>query len=95
VTDRPSVNVHAILLGLFSVAHTPEGAEHAARTVLEIHAHELAQQQRAEADRRQAHEVDRFGRLDHETALQLDAVRDAANFIDPKAQDASTEGDTP
>lgn len=41
-----SVNIEAILIGLFSVAHTPAQAEHAAREVMRMHAHELAQQQR-------------------------------------------------
>jgi hypothetical protein len=41
-----TANMHAILVGLLSVAHTPEQAEHAARTVLDQHAHELAEQQR-------------------------------------------------
>jgi hypothetical protein len=38
------INVEAILVGLLSVAHTPEQAEHAAKEVLRIHAHELAEQ---------------------------------------------------
>lgn len=38
--------LEAILIGLLSVAHTPEQAEHAARTVLRDHAHQLAEQQR-------------------------------------------------
>lgn len=81
MTNRAGVNVHAILVGLFSVAHTPEGAEHAARTVLEIHAHELAEQIRS-AD------------LEWGGVPDMDA-RDAADLIDPKAQRATTEGDTP
>ncbi|CAL9664491.1 hypothetical protein SUDANB1_07140 [Streptomyces sp. enrichment culture] len=40
------INIEAILIGLFSVAHTPEQAEHAARTVLRDHAHQLAELQR-------------------------------------------------
>lgn len=35
--------MHAILVGLLSVNHTPEQADHAARSVLEQHAHELAE----------------------------------------------------
>lgn len=53
-TDRGPhrmTNFEAILIGLFSVAHTPEQAQHAARTVLRDHAHQLAEQQR-EAIRR-------------------------------------------
>ncbi|WP_420032286.1 hypothetical protein ACN2WE_05335 [Streptomyces sp. cg28] len=41
-----TANVEAILIGLFSVAHTPAQAEHAAREVLRQHAHELAERQR-------------------------------------------------
>ncbi|GHJ04752.1 hypothetical protein TPA0906_66170 [Streptomyces olivaceus] len=37
------MNIEAILIGLLSVAHTPEQAEHAARTVLRDHAHQLAE----------------------------------------------------
>lgn len=40
------VNMHAILVGLLSVSHTPEQADHTARTVLNQHAHELADRQR-------------------------------------------------
>lgn len=46
MTDQPAVNVEAILIGLLSVAHSPEQAEHAAKTVLGDHAHQLAEQQR-------------------------------------------------
>ncbi|RPK56245.1 hypothetical protein EES43_24695 [Streptomyces sp. ADI96-02] len=38
---------HPILVGLFSVRHAPEQAEHAAKTVLEQHARYLANKQRA------------------------------------------------
>jgi hypothetical protein len=41
VTDQPAVNVHAILVGLLSVAHTPKQAEHAAQEVLSMHARQL------------------------------------------------------
>jgi hypothetical protein len=40
------VNIEALLTGLLSVAHTPEQAAHAARTVLRDHAHQLAERQR-------------------------------------------------
>ncbi|MFB7707945.1 hypothetical protein [Streptomyces sp. NPDC056105] len=40
------MNIEAILIGLFSVAHTPEQAQHAATEVMRQHAHELAEQQR-------------------------------------------------
>lgn len=45
-----TVNMQAILIGLFSVTHTPEQAEHAANEVLSQHAHELAKQIRKERD---------------------------------------------
>lgn len=45
-----SVNVHAVLVGLLSMPHTPEQADHAARTVLELHAHELAKQLRQQCE---------------------------------------------
>jgi hypothetical protein len=38
------MNIEAVLLGLLSVAHTPEQAERAARTILHDHAHQLAEQ---------------------------------------------------
>lgn len=40
-------NIEAILIGLLSVAHTPEQAQQAARTALRDHAHQLAEKQRA------------------------------------------------
>lgn len=76
-----SVNMHAILVGLLSVSHTPEQADHAARTVLDQHAHELAERIRAAS-------------LDWGGVPDMDANA-AADLIDPKAQRASTEGDTP
>ena len=75
------VNMHASLVGLLSVAHTPEQADHTARTVLDQHAHELAEQIRAAS-------------LDWGGVPDMDAD-DAADLIDPKAQRASAEGDTP
>jgi hypothetical protein len=41
VTDQPAVNVHATLVGLLRVAHTPAQAEHAAKEVLAMHARQL------------------------------------------------------
>jgi hypothetical protein len=38
------MNVEAILIGLLSHAHTPDQAEHAAKTVLDQRAHQLAEQ---------------------------------------------------
>lgn len=44
------MNIEAILIGLLSTAHTPEQAEHAAKEVLSLHAHQLAEQQRLRMD---------------------------------------------
>ena len=81
-----TVNIHAILVGLLSVSHTPEQADHAARSVLEQHAHELAEQQRTH-----------FGVGDAPVRAHCDpdcdfcrGVIEAADFIDPKAQHATT-----
>lgn len=71
-----TVNIEAILIGLFSVAHTPEQAEHAAREVLRQHAHELAGQQRAWARERQ----------EALAGNAWDQVHDAINHIDPEVQ---------
>jgi hypothetical protein len=84
--DTLSVNMHAILVGLLSVSHTPEQADHAARSVLEQHAHELAEQQRAHADAMECYNGALYD------GGQLHSLPD---LIDPKAQGASTEGDTP
>lgn len=78
-----SVDMHAILVGLLSVSHTPDQAGHAAREVLDQHAHELAEKIRAEGAY--------WG--SHSAAGKVYAK--AANLIDPKAQRVSTEGDTP
>ncbi|MFF4834068.1 hypothetical protein [Streptomyces sp. NPDC001315] len=67
-------NIHAILVGLLSVAHTPEQADHAARTVLDQHAHELAEQIRNSEQLRDATD-------DHMSDCLM-----AADLIDPKAQ---------
>lgn len=76
------INMHAILVGLFSVAHTPEQADHAAREVLNQHAQELAKLQRAH-----------FGASDAPVRAHCDpdcdfcrGVIEAADLIDPKAQ---------
>lgn len=53
------------------------------------HAHDLAEQQRALADAND--ELDH----DHHVYGFSEAVRQVADLIDPKAQRASTEGDTP
>lgn len=75
-----SVNVHAILVALLSVQHTPEQADHAARSVLDQHAHELAKQIRA------VH-------LQWRWVPDMDA-RDAADLIDPQARCAGYDGDS-
>ncbi|MEH0657753.1 hypothetical protein QA860_08400 [Streptomyces stelliscabiei] len=72
-----TVNVHAILVGPLSVSHTPEQADHAARTVLDQHAHELAELLR------QRCACGGMGRC----------YCPCADLIDPKAQRAATEGD--
>lgn len=86
MTERLAVNVHAILVALLSVPHTREQAEHAAHTVLDLHAHELAELQR------QA--IDAFDRDDHwGTHYRPDDVEGLPDLIDPKAQHATTPGD--
>lgn len=88
--DAVSVNMHAILVGLLSVSHTPEQADHAARSVLEQHAHELAE------EIRERYGQPRWEGDEPEYAYGYNAgTHDAADRIDPKAQRASTEGDTP
>ncbi|MBP5870882.1 hypothetical protein [Streptomyces scabiei] len=72
MTDRPAVNIEAILIGLLSVAHTPEQAEHAAKTVLGDHAHELAEQQRA--------------LLRSKGPVWTGSINQVINHIDPEAQ---------
>ncbi|TXJ75418.1 hypothetical protein E2C11_23180 [Streptomyces lavendulae] len=76
-----SVNVHAILVGLLSVAHTPEQADHAARSVLDQHAHELAEQIRNAAGTK----------WDWWDAATI--PDSCADLIDPKAQRAASTGD--
>ncbi|MFC7983846.1 hypothetical protein [Streptomyces sp. NPDC057336] len=67
-------NIEAILIGLLSVAHTPEQAKHAARTVLRDHAHQLAESQRAALERGPG------ATWDYETGRAL------ADLIDPEVQ---------
>lgn len=77
--------MHAILVGLLSVSHTPEQADHAAREVLKQHAHELAEQQRRWADEENfilPVEVD--GRDVPTIARQV--ARILADLINPEAQ---------
>lgn len=76
-----TANMHAILVGLLSVAHTRDQAEHAAREVLAQHAHQLAEAIRQDTSV--------MGEAGDQYALLY------ANVIDPKARRASTEGDNP
>lgn len=46
MSSLPAPDPRSILVALFSVAHTPEQAEHAAKTVLNQHARYLANRQR-------------------------------------------------
>ncbi|MEU1497327.1 hypothetical protein [Streptomyces sp. NPDC005732] len=67
------VNIEAILIGLLSVAHTPEQAQHAAQEVMRQHAHELAEQLRADAA------------TGDKSGLTRIYYRSAADRIDPEA----------
>ena len=89
--DAVSANVHAILVGLLSVNHTPEQADHAAREVLQQHAHELAEVIRHHYGKPR---IDGDCAETHATGYNA-GTHNAANLIDPKAQRASTEGDNP
>ncbi|NUU21065.1 MAG: hypothetical protein HOV68_06045 [Streptomycetaceae bacterium] len=78
----PVVNPHTTLVALLSVAHTAGQAEHAAKTVLDLHARYLAGQQRKH-----------FGVGDAPVRAHCDpdcdfcrGVIEAAAFIDPEAQ---------
>ena len=66
------VNIHAILVGLLSVNHTPDQADHAAREVLHQHAHQLAEQIREDTTV--------MGEAGDQYALLY------ADLIDPEAQ---------
>ncbi|KOG77892.1 hypothetical protein ACZ90_15410 [Streptomyces albus subsp. albus] len=46
MSSLPAPDPRSTLVALFSVAHTPEQAEHAAKTVLNQHARYLANRQR-------------------------------------------------
>ena len=81
-----TVNMHAILVGLLSVNHTPEQADHAARSVLEQHAHELAEQQRAAL----GGVMDRWLGQFHQ-----DAFSELIDVIDPKARRVTTSKENP
>lgn len=73
-------NIEAILIGLLSVAHTPEQAKHAARTVLRDHAHQLAEQIRQDA--RARHDRD----YSDNRIFRLTGAQAAADLIDPEVQ---------
>jgi hypothetical protein len=75
------VNIEAILIGLLSVAHTPEQAEHAARTVLDQHAHQLAEQQRHHFGVGNTPKIRAHCDPDCDYCR---GVTDAANHIDPE-----------
>jgi hypothetical protein len=53
---------------------------------LDAFVHELAEKQRAWSEARKAAEFIKYGSVDHETTLQGDAVRAAADLIDPKVK---------
>jgi len=59
---------------------------HNAEEYVDAYAHELADQIREKVQRQQAEQEQRFGKSDHESQLQWDAVRDAADLIDPEVQ---------
>lgn len=69
-----TVNMHAILVGLLSVSHTREQADHAAREVFDQHAHELAEQIR---------------NADYPVHA-VDGAYYAADLIDPEVKHTST-----
>ncbi|NUP18378.1 MAG: hypothetical protein HOZ81_20300 [Streptomyces sp.] len=76
MTSTPVVDQHTTLVALLSVAHTPEQAEHAAKTVLEAHARYLAEKIRAEK-----------GSGTYEPGVIFRGGMDfAADLIDPEAQ---------
>jgi hypothetical protein len=72
-------NVEAILIGLLSAPHTREQAEHAARTVLRDHAHELAEQQRDHAEAEWPGD-------DSPSVLRRVVAGHVADLIDPEVQ---------
>ncbi|MCX5598385.1 hypothetical protein OOK29_09570 [Streptomyces phaeochromogenes] len=79
MTDT-ATNVEAILIGLLSVAHTPEQAAHAAKEVLRQHAEQLA-------DRQRKHFIPRQPGWTAEYIRGLDDGLDAAaDLIRPEAQ---------
>ena len=75
-----TANVEMILAALFSVAHTPAQAEHAAREVLRQHAHALAEQIRTDAQAR----YDRD--FSDNRIFRFNGAASAADLIDPEVQ---------
>ncbi|MER7738863.1 hypothetical protein ABTX34_11150 [Streptomyces sp. NPDC096538] len=77
-------NIEAVLIGLLSTTHTREQAEHAARTVLRDHAHQLAEQirenTRARLTRVTAVHGEDWGRT------WASGRERAADLIDPEVQ---------
>lgn len=75
-------NIEAILVGLLSVAHTPEQAEHAAKTVLRDHAHQLAEEQRKAHD-----ELRPYSHMGLPCTPEYECgTRRVIDLIDPEAQ---------
>lgn len=72
-----------------SEAERQADAEHRSKLIDGI-AHEIAERQREHVRRRAAHPL-HYGSAD----WAIRGVDEAADLIDPKAQRASTEGDTP
>lgn len=72
------------IMGLMDPSYSEPVRRSMAQSVLDKHAHELAEQQRAHGNAE-----------DGEPGCWHDGVTTAADLIDPKAQRASTEGDTP
>ena len=70
------VDLRSMLVALFSVAHTRAQADHAARSVLDQHAHQLAALLRTAAERDRTHGA---GNL-------VDGLDEAADLIKPQEQ---------
>lgn len=73
------IDMEAILIGLLSTAHTREQAEHAAKTVLRDHAHQLAEQQRDHAETK-------WPGYDAPSVLRKVIAGHQADLIDPEVQ---------
>lgn len=84
---RRSVNIEAILIGLFSIKHTPEGAAHAAKEVMRQHAHELAEKQRRHDE---AEPID-YRETQAWRDGYSDGIQEAADLIDPEVLNSGGE----